>query len=132
MAGTSPAMTTVFSSIIHPHQIEPLRRRDRAAGGAVLGGQCCGEIVHAPAALAHPNQRAHHRTHLAVQERARRGHDGDGIAISHDIELIERSLRRFGLAFGLKISCSSSVVNFLAALALNLGDGTSAAGEPER
>ena len=35
-----------------------------------------------------------------MQERARRGDDVDVVAVAHDVELIERFLRRFGLAFG--------------------------------
>jgi hypothetical protein len=35
-----------------------------------------------------------------MQERARRGQDIDVVARSYDIELIQRSHRRFGLAFG--------------------------------
>ena len=90
----------VSSLIIHPHQIKPLRRRDRAAGGAVARGECCGEIVGAPAAFADPDQRAHHRAHLAVQERARGCHDADVVAVRDDVELVQRLLRRFRLAFG--------------------------------
>ena len=44
------------TSILHLHQIEPLRRRDRAAGGAVACGERCGKIVGAPAAIADPDQ----------------------------------------------------------------------------
>ena len=71
----------VFRLVIHPHQIQPLRRGDDAAGGAAAGGQCCREIVGAPATFADPHQRAYHRAHLAVQIRARRGDDGHVIAV---------------------------------------------------
>ena len=83
---------TVEGLILHPHQIQPVRRRDGAAGGAVAGGECGGEIVGAPAAFADPHQRAHHRAHLAVQERARGRQDRNCVALPDDVELIERLL----------------------------------------
>ena len=87
--------------ILHPHQIQSVRRCDGAAGGAVAGGECGGEVVGAPAAFADPDQRAHHRAYLAVQERARGSQDRNRVALSDDIELVERLLRRFRLAFGI-------------------------------
>src|SRR5258708_11112223 len=86
------------ASILHPYQIQPVRRRDGAAGGAVAGGECSGEIVGAPAALAGPDQSSHHRTHLAVEERARRSDDVDGVAVSDDVALLEGSFLRLCLA----------------------------------
>ena len=80
MAGTSPA-TTAPHPVIHPHQIQPIRRRDGTTSGAVARGQCRRKIVGAPAPVADPDQRADHRAHLAVQKRARRGHDVDGVAV---------------------------------------------------
>src|SRR5260370_23337380 len=59
-------------SIIHPDEIEPVRRSDRTTGIAVARRQCAREIVRAPAAFADLDQRAHHRPHLVMQERARR------------------------------------------------------------
>ena len=58
--------------IVHPHQIEPVRRRDRAGGGAVARFKRRFEIGGAPLSLADELQRADHRAHLVVQERARR------------------------------------------------------------
>ena len=46
------------------------------------------------------DQRADHRTHLMLQERARRGRDAHFIAVARDIEPVERLYRRFGLALG--------------------------------
>src|SRR6185437_5019506 len=100
MAGTSPAMTMGESSILYPHQIQPFWRRDGTAGGAVAGRECRGKVVGAPAPLADPNQRPHHRADLAVEERAGRGDDADRIALAPHIELIQRFLRRLRLAFG--------------------------------
>jgi len=34
--------------IIHPHQIQPVGRRDRAAGGAAAGGERAREVIGAP------------------------------------------------------------------------------------
>src|SRR5215216_7620953 len=86
--------------ILHPHQIQSVRRRYRAAGGAAAGGECGGEVIGAPAAFADPHQRTHHRTHLAVQERTRGSEDRNRIAVPDHVELVERLLRRFRLAFG--------------------------------
>ncbi len=63
----------VRRSILYSYQIKPLRRGDLATTSAIAGGECGGEIVDAPFALADVNQRADHRAHLMVQERARRG-----------------------------------------------------------
>ena len=57
-----------------------------------------GKVVGAPAALPDPDQRAHHRAHLAVQERARRRDDPDFGTVAEDVELVERLFRRFRLA----------------------------------
>src|ERR1700730_18347862 len=84
-----------ISSIIHPYEIKPFWRRDRAASGAAARIQRGAQIVGGPAALADPHQRADHRADLAMQERARRGQDIDLKAISHHIELVERPHRRF-------------------------------------
>src|SRR5215471_5789453 len=89
------------ASIIHPHEIKPFRRRDRAAGGAVAGGERGCKIIRTPAALADPDQRAHHRAHLTVQERASRSDDPDRIALPRDVKLIERLLRRLRLALSI-------------------------------
>ena len=79
---------------------KPVRRRDRAAGGAVARLQRRRKILGAPAALAHQSQRADHRAHLVMQERARRRGDADLVAFALHIQAIERLHRRFGLAFG--------------------------------
>ena len=60
-------------SIVDPHEIEAVGRSDRAAGGAIRGLERICEIIRGPAAFADGLQRADHRAHLAVQERARGG-----------------------------------------------------------
>src|SRR6185503_7374720 len=86
--------------IVDAHQIETARRSDGAAGGAVAGLERGREIVGAPLALADELERAHHRAHLVVQERARRGGDVDLLAAGRDLQAVERLDRRFGLAAG--------------------------------
>ncbi len=86
--------------VLHPHQIKPLRRGDLAAARAVAGGECGGEILGAPFALADMHQRADHRAHLMVQERARRGGDVHLVAVALNVEAIEALHRRFRLALG--------------------------------
>src|ERR1019366_1511926 len=98
-AGISGGPAT--ASIIHLHQIESLRRRHGGAGGSVARVAPGREVVHAPAALAHEHQRADHRAHLRMQERARAGRDPHLRAGAHHIEPIERLDRRFALAFHL-------------------------------
>ena len=51
-----PSRGMTVELIIHAHQIQPVRRRDGAAGGAVAGGECGGKIVGTPAAFADPDQ----------------------------------------------------------------------------
>ena len=77
-----------------------MRRRDLAAGGAVAGGERRGKIVGAPFALADMDERADHRAHLMVQERARGRRDAHFVAVARDVEQVEGFHRRFGLAFG--------------------------------
>ena len=86
--------------IVDPHQIEPLRRRDRPGGGAVARVERRFQIVRAPLSLADQLQRADHRAHLVVQEGARRGLDDDLVAARHDVEPVERPDRALRLALG--------------------------------
>src|SRR5580692_49515 len=77
-----------------------MRWRDLAASRAVAGGEGGGEIVSAPFAFADMDQRADHRAHLVLQERARGRGDADVVAVACDVETVERLHRRFGLALG--------------------------------
>src|SRR5262245_37785570 len=79
-----------LSRIIHPREIEPVRRRDRSAGGAVALLERGGNIVGGPLALAHERERADHRAHLRVQERARRRRHVDLVRGSRDVEPLVR------------------------------------------
>ena len=87
-------------AILYAHEIEPAGRSDRAAGGAVAGLQRGGEIAGAPLAIADQLERAHHRAHLVVQERARPRLDADLLAADGHVEAVERLDRRLGLAAG--------------------------------
>src|SRR6185437_13345608 len=88
------------ASILHPHQIKSVWRRDLAAAGAVASLESRFEIGRAPFAFADRDERADHRADLVVKERARRGFDPDFFAIAQNGEAIERLHRRLGLAFG--------------------------------
>src|SRR5260370_24900541 len=99
----SPPYTGGFSiaiSIIHPDQIEPVRRRYRTTGIAVARRQCAREIVRAPSAFADLDQRAHHRAHLVMPERARRCVDASLVAVPLYDQRVKRVYRRFRLALG--------------------------------
>ena len=56
--GRERGRTRLRGSILHPREIEPVRRRDLAAGGAVAGDERRGKIAGAPFALADMDQRA--------------------------------------------------------------------------
>jgi hypothetical protein len=73
---------------------------DGGAGGAVARSQCVGKVFGRPAAFADGDQRAHHRAHLGVQERARGGFDAQLLIDAHQVEAVERLDRRLGLALG--------------------------------
>src|SRR5580704_7585634 len=90
----------VPGSIVHPHQIKPMRRRDLAAGGAVVGIERRDEVVGAPFAFADMHERADHRAHLVLQERARRRGDAYLVAVTRDVELIQRLHWQLRLALG--------------------------------
>ena len=77
-----------------------MRRRDLAARRPIARGKRGGKIVGAPFALADMYERAYHRAHLVLQERARDGGNADLLAGARNIETIERLHRRFGLALG--------------------------------
>jgi hypothetical protein len=55
-------------SIVDPHEMKPVRRRHRPAGGAVAGIERTRKIVSRPSALADEGERADQRAHLRVQE----------------------------------------------------------------
>src|SRR5206468_11700620 len=58
-----------------------------------------GNIIDRPLALAYERERANHRAHLRMQERARRSHDLNVVRAPMHVELIERLHRRFRLTF---------------------------------
>ena len=87
-------------SIIHPHQIEPVRRRDRAAGGAVarvkraLRDRRRSIWRRRPAPASRPSSAPDDAgTNAPTRAHAPRRRP-------HDVELFERLHRRLGLAFG--------------------------------
>src|SRR4051794_6666888 len=86
-AGAS-APSAQARSVVDLHQIEPFRRRDRRTGGAIARRERGGEIIGAPASLAHECERTDHRAYLRVQERARRGADAHLFALAHHTEPI--------------------------------------------
>src|SRR5260370_27607694 len=59
-------------SIIHPDEIEPVRRSYRTTGIAVARRQCAREIVRAPSAFADLDERTHHPPPLVMHKPARR------------------------------------------------------------
>ena len=63
--------------VIHANQIEPIRRRHRPAFAAIARRKRPAHIIGAPFADTHHLQRPHHRAHLMMQKRARRGRDRD-------------------------------------------------------
>ena len=89
------------ASIIHPHQIEPVRRRDLAAGGAVARGERAREIVGAPFALADhaPASRPSSAPGCAGTS-APTAMTCTSSPCALDVEPVERLHRRIGLAFG--------------------------------
>src|SRR5262249_60889473 len=54
-------------SILHRHEIEPVGRRDLAAGAAVACRERGGKIVGAPFAVPDQHQRTRHRPHPLLQ-----------------------------------------------------------------
>src|SRR5260370_25216276 len=84
-------------SIIHPDEIEPVRRSYRTTGIAVARRQCAREIVRAPSAFADLDERTHHRPHLVRQQRARPCVDAHLGAVPFHIQPAERLPRRVRL-----------------------------------
>src|SRR5476651_982526 len=94
------SFTQYIPSILHPHQIKPVRRRDRPALGTIPRGECMAKIFGAPFPLADQHERAHDRAHLMMKERARLCNDADFVAAARHIKPVKRFHRRLSLAFG--------------------------------
>ena len=80
------------------NQIKPFGWGGRAAGAAVAGRECAGDIVGPPASEPDQFERAGHIADLVMQERARPCLDMDLLADSTELEPIQGLDRRFCLA----------------------------------
>ena len=101
LQGRVSRFAATFRSILHPHQIQPIRRRDRAAGGAVARGE----------RARRDRRRAICRRRPAPASRPSSAPGGAGTSAPRrctctssparvDVEPVERLDRRLGLAFG--------------------------------
>src|SRR4029077_11021125 len=57
-------------SVVHAHEIKPLGRRNRRARRAIARSERISQTIRTPLAVADQHERADHRAHLVVQERA--------------------------------------------------------------
>src|SRR5450631_184713 len=85
-------------TIVHGRQIKPLGRGDHAAVAAVARMQRGTHVLYGPFAGPHMFERAHDRTHLAMQKRPRARHDVNFFAAPRNIEPFQGAYWVFRLA----------------------------------
>src|SRR3954462_3531814 len=88
------------ASVERLDEIEAVRRRIEAERGAIAGFKRLAHIVGLPLAATDHRQAPDHRADLVVEEAARRRFDADLVAVTSNLESVERLYRAVGLAMG--------------------------------
>ena len=87
-------------AVVDAGEIEPVRRRDGAAGLAVAGRKGLAHRICRPAPFPHQPQGAHHGTHLIVQEGAGGAFRDHEVPFPADAEGLQRLFRALRLTAG--------------------------------